>query len=85
MAAIGFADDYMKIRKKRNLGLTAREKITFQFIVSFLIGTFLLYSGQPSHVFDDTDGAVPQIPAAGPCRSTRCCPGRCSFWAICRF
>jgi len=41
--AIGFADDYMKIRKKRNLGLTAREKIVFQFIVSFVIGTFLLY------------------------------------------
>ena len=41
--AIGFADDYMKIRKKRNLGLTAREKLAFQFLVSFVIGTFLLY------------------------------------------
>ena len=41
--AIGFADDYMKIRKKRNLGLTTREKLAFQFIVSFVIGTFLLY------------------------------------------
>jgi phospho-N-acetylmuramoyl-pentapeptide-transferase len=41
--AIGFADDYIKIRKKRNLGLTTREKLVFQFIVSFVIGTFLLY------------------------------------------
>jgi phospho-N-acetylmuramoyl-pentapeptide-transferase len=40
---IGFADDYLKIRYKRNLGLTAKEKITFQFLVSFLIGTVLLY------------------------------------------
>src|SRR4051812_15055870 len=41
--AIGFADDYMKMRKKRNLGLTAKEKFAFQFIVAFAIGTFLLY------------------------------------------
>src|SRR5262247_1459384 len=40
--AIGFADDYIKIRKRRNLGLTTREKFVFQFIVSFAIGTFLL-------------------------------------------
>src|SRR5262245_27943077 len=31
---IGFIDDYLKIRKKRNLGLTARQKITLQFLVS---------------------------------------------------
>ena len=43
MRAIGFADDYLKIRHKRNLGLTGAEKITMQFIVSLLIGTFLLY------------------------------------------
>ncbi len=42
-AGIGFADDYLKIRHKRNLGLTGAEKITMQFMVSFLIGTFLLY------------------------------------------
>ena len=41
--AIGFADDYLKIRHKRNLGLTGREKLVLQFVVSFLIGTFLLY------------------------------------------
>jgi phospho-N-acetylmuramoyl-pentapeptide-transferase len=41
--AIGFADDYLKIRNKRNLGLTARQKLTFQFLVAILIGVILLY------------------------------------------
>lgn len=30
-AAIGFADDYLKIVRKRNLGLTGREKSGFRF------------------------------------------------------
>ena len=34
MAAIGFADDYIKVVKKRNLGLTARQKTFLQLIVS---------------------------------------------------
>jgi phospho-N-acetylmuramoyl-pentapeptide-transferase len=40
---IGFADDYLKIRHKRNLGRTARQKLTFQFLVATLIGVILLY------------------------------------------
>ena len=32
--AIGFADDYIKVVKKRNLGLTARQKLAAQFAVS---------------------------------------------------
>jgi phospho-N-acetylmuramoyl-pentapeptide-transferase len=44
--AIGFADDYLKIRKKRNLGLTARQKMTFQFLVAILIGVILLYMAE---------------------------------------
>ena len=43
---IGFADDYLKIRKKRNLGLTARQKMTFQFLVAILIGVILLYMAE---------------------------------------
>ena len=34
MAAIGFMDDYIKVVKKRNLGLTARQKTLLQLIVS---------------------------------------------------
>jgi phospho-N-acetylmuramoyl-pentapeptide-transferase len=41
--AIGFADDYLKIRHKRNLGLTGKQKMTLQFLVAFVIGITLLY------------------------------------------
>lgn len=40
--AIGFTDDYLKIRHRRNLGLTARSKIGLQFLVSLAVGVFLL-------------------------------------------
>ena len=33
---IGFWDDYIKITKKQNLGLTPRQKLVLQFLVSFL-------------------------------------------------
>jgi phospho-N-acetylmuramoyl-pentapeptide-transferase len=42
-ATIGFADDYIKIVRKRSLGLTAREKIGFQVLTSFTVGVVLLY------------------------------------------
>src|SRR3982751_5704592 len=41
--AIGFADDYLKVRNRRNLGLTARNKIGLQFVVSLAVASFLLY------------------------------------------
>ncbi|MBQ6847345.1 MAG: phospho-N-acetylmuramoyl-pentapeptide-transferase [Clostridia bacterium] len=34
MSAIGFADDYIKVVKKRNLGLTARQKTFLQLLVA---------------------------------------------------
>jgi len=42
-ASVGFADDYIKIVRKRSLGLTAREKIGFQILISLAVGVFLLY------------------------------------------
>lgn len=39
---IGFADDYLKVVHKRNLGLTARVKFTAQIGVASLIAVFLL-------------------------------------------
>jgi phospho-N-acetylmuramoyl-pentapeptide-transferase len=42
-AAIGFADDYIKVAHKRNLGLTARSKLGLQFLVSASIGAALVY------------------------------------------
>ena len=40
--AIGFWDDYTKVAKKRNLGLTARGKLIAQVLCSLTIGVFLL-------------------------------------------
>jgi len=40
--AIGFWDDYSKIKNKRNLGLTTRQKFALQTIAAMLIGVLLL-------------------------------------------
>src|SRR5881396_918500 len=41
-SAIGFIDDYAKVSKQRNLGLTAKKKIYFQVFVSLVVGVSLL-------------------------------------------
>jgi phospho-N-acetylmuramoyl-pentapeptide-transferase len=41
-AAIGFADDYTKVAKKRNLGLTSWQKLLLQFLVSATIAVALI-------------------------------------------
>src|SRR3977135_3219617 len=41
-AAIGFIDDYAKVSKRHNLGLTAKKKIYFQILVSLGVGISLL-------------------------------------------
>ena len=41
-AAIGFIDDYAKVAKKQNLGLTARYKLLLQVVVSLVVGVVLL-------------------------------------------
>jgi len=41
-ATIGFIDDYAKVSKQRNLGLTSQKKFLLQILVSFIIGTGLL-------------------------------------------
>ncbi len=41
-AAIGFVDDYAKVAKRRNLGLTGMKKLTLQILVSSLVGVSLL-------------------------------------------
>ena len=40
---IGFADDYLKITRKRSLGLTALQKFVSQFVVALLLGLALLW------------------------------------------
>src|ERR1044072_4964064 len=36
-AAIGFADDYLKIKRRHNLGLTGRQKLVLQFAAALAI------------------------------------------------
>src|SRR5437868_4143485 len=39
---IGFLDDYAKVTKRRNLGLTARRKLVYQFSMGFVFAAVLL-------------------------------------------
>ncbi len=39
---IGFWDDYAKIRRKHNLGITGRRKFAAQCLVALIVGAFLL-------------------------------------------
>jgi phospho-N-acetylmuramoyl-pentapeptide-transferase len=41
-AAIGFVDDYAKVAKRQNLGLTPRRKLTLQILISAFVGIVLL-------------------------------------------
>ncbi len=40
--AIGFWDDYAKIKRKRNLGLTARQKLMLEVLAAMIVGVLLL-------------------------------------------
>ncbi|MBE7024438.1 MAG: phospho-N-acetylmuramoyl-pentapeptide-transferase [Ruminococcaceae bacterium] len=42
---IGFCDDYIKVVKKRNLGLTAGQKFIAQLLVTLAFLLYLLYTG----------------------------------------
>ena len=41
-AVIGFIDDYAKVSKQRNLGLSGKRKLALQTFVSLIVGTALL-------------------------------------------
>lgn len=42
LGIVGFADDYIKIVKKRNLGLTARAKFLSQIFLAFIVAAFVV-------------------------------------------
>ena len=42
MGAVGFVDDYIKLRKKHNDGLSARAKFAGQILVGTILGTILV-------------------------------------------
>jgi phospho-N-acetylmuramoyl-pentapeptide-transferase len=45
--AVGFADDYLKVRRRHNLGLTARTKFTLQILAAALAALALLGLPEP--------------------------------------
>ncbi|MGE4483600.1 MAG: phospho-N-acetylmuramoyl-pentapeptide-transferase [Oscillospiraceae bacterium] len=47
-AVIGFLDDYEKLKKKRNLGLTASQKFLLQLVVAITFVLLLRYEGYVS-------------------------------------
>lgn len=53
---LGFLDDFIKIIKKRNLGLTAKQKLLGQLFISVLLSYFLLKQGH------DTTLYIPGLP-----------------------
>lgn len=42
---VGFLDDYIKIRFKRNLGLKAYQKIIFQVLIAAIASSFIYFNG----------------------------------------
>jgi phospho-N-acetylmuramoyl-pentapeptide-transferase len=42
-ALIGFRDDYLKIKRRRNEGLTGRQKLAAQCLIGLLAGTYLYF------------------------------------------
>lgn len=56
-ASIGFADDYIKVVQRRNLGLTARAKLGLQILTSLLIAGALI--GMQAHGMYSTKLVVP--------------------------
>ena len=41
--AVGFLDDYTKVSKKSNLGLTAKQKLIYQIMVAFAVALYYVY------------------------------------------
>ena len=50
-AAIGFVDDFRKLVKKQNLGLTAKQKFTMQFTVAAISGAAIAYLPQIKNAY----------------------------------
>jgi phospho-N-acetylmuramoyl-pentapeptide-transferase len=62
--AIGFWDDYAKIKRKRNLGLTARYKFMLELLAAMLVGVLLL--GMNARRLYTTEINVPFFKAVHP-------------------
>lgn len=67
-AAVGFLDDLLKARYKRNLGLRAYQKVAFQLVIALIAGFYCYFEGMTalrvpfsSAVLDVGWGIVPLV------------------------
>ncbi len=56
--AVGFLDDYIKVVKKRNLGLTAKQKLGFQFAIAIAYVVINAFFGYGSKTYIPFIGTV---------------------------
>ena len=77
--AIGFADDYLKVVKKRSLGLRARSKMGLQIVAGLALGLAVYCSGpRCAHpILDPGDSALLQVGDAGAGLSSTSCSPAC--------
>ena len=82
--AIGFADDYIKVVKKRSMGLTAWQKLGLQFAASAAVAVALLQL-EGAELLDAADGALREEVPAGPGVGLDGAHSRtCTGWRSCR-
>ena len=62
--AVGFADDYIKVVKRRNLGLTARAKLLWQGIAAVVVAAALDRPAAVQHVLRPALRPLRQEPAS---------------------
>jgi len=51
LGALGFVDDYLKVRRKRALGLNARTKLIVQSMVAIAVAVLLLWTGETTPLY----------------------------------
>ncbi len=59
--AIGFADDYIKVIHRRNLGLTARSKMMYQLLVAAAVAIVLVFMDLEGGYRHTAGGSVRQV------------------------
>jgi len=64
--AIGFSDDYLKVVKKRNLGLKGRYKMAGQVLVGLAVGTAVWWSALSEPTHNSTRLIIPFFKAVMP-------------------
>ena len=64
-AAIGFIDDYAKVSKQQNLGLTSAKKFSLQLLVSLVCGIGCCAGYRAVRVLDAAERSVLEAAASG--------------------